>query len=375
MIIRIKKEKIGFGIIVFYIFWTMLLIGKGVGMTSADRPMRILTWIGITFLALKMIIEKWSRKELLVSIALLMLGLLVYLYSHDAAILLTAIVICGVKSISLHEFFKYSFWIKLILFVLYTSLAIYGVIDSESIVRYDSGSIHTIRYALGYGHPNATHYTLFSIYVLFFLSYSINKIWLFLLLELYNLYIFGYTDSRTGFIMTSFLILLIYIYRNKYLEGFLMRVSRVFSYIYIIFALISLLIPWLIRYLLGLKKYGTMYSRFATGVRVIQNSDLRLFGQPNIKTDFGYIYIGYAYGVVVFVLFVIVNTFLMRLFISNNLTTEFGVLLSYSIYTLMESYSASVLMNISLILIALLIFESTRQLYIYGARLDDDNTC
>ena len=142
----------------FYLFWTLLIVGKGFGMTANNRPMRILTWIGISLAILKMAVEKWKKNELIISMALIVAGILVYVFSQDAAVLLTVIVICGTKGIDLHFLFKYSFWIRLILFLSVSTLAIFNVIDRELLIRYDSGNVHTIRYALGYGHPNATHY-------------------------------------------------------------------------------------------------------------------------------------------------------------------------------------------------------------------------
>lgn len=150
----------------FYIFWTLLLVGKGLGMTSSNTVMVSITWVAIVFAILKLIATKWKKQELVISGALLILGLLVFMKTRDAAVLLTIMTICAAKDIDLRELFKYSFWFKFGMFFVRTSLALANVIDRQVLVRYDSGDIHTVRYALGYGQPNATHYTLFVILVL-----------------------------------------------------------------------------------------------------------------------------------------------------------------------------------------------------------------
>ena len=199
----------------FYIFWTLLLVGKGLGMTSSNPIMVSITWVAIIFAAFKLVTTKWKKQELIVSGVLLILGLIVFIKTRDAAVLLTIMTICAAKDIDLRELFKYSFWLKLGMFFVRTSLALANVIDRQVLVRYDSGNIHTVRYALGYGQPNATHYTLFVIYVLLFLSYKNLKTWMFILLELYNVFIFSYTNSRTGFLMTSLLVLCVWAIKSK----------------------------------------------------------------------------------------------------------------------------------------------------------------
>lgn len=136
--------------LLFYIFWTLLLIGKGLGMTSSNPIMVSITWIAIIFAAFKLITTKWKKQELVVSGVLLILGLIVFMKTRDAAVLLTVMTICAAKDIDLRELFKYSFWLKFGMFFVRTSLALANMIDRQVLVRYDSGDIHTVRYALGY---------------------------------------------------------------------------------------------------------------------------------------------------------------------------------------------------------------------------------
>ena len=207
--------KISITKLLFYVFWTLLLIGKGLGMTSANPTMVTITWIAIFFAIFKMLLSEWKKQELIATGVLLILGLIVFWKTRDAAVLLTIMAICASENIDLKQLFRYSFWLKLLMFVTRTSLAIANVIDRQILVRYDSGDVHTIRYALGYGQPNATHYTLFVICVLLFLSYRNLKTWVFVLFELYNVFIFSYTNSRTGFLMTSLLILCVWAIKSK----------------------------------------------------------------------------------------------------------------------------------------------------------------
>lgn len=352
--------------LLFYIFWTLLLIGKGLGMTSSNPIMVSITWIAIIFAAFKLIATKWKKQELVVSGVLLILGLIVFMKTRDAAVLLTIMTICAAKDIDLRELFKYSFWLKFGMFFVRTSLALVNVIDRQVLVRYDSGDIHTVRYALGYGQPNATHYTLFVIYVLLFLSYKNLKTWMFVLLEIYNAFIFSYTNSRTGFLMTSLLILCVWAIKSKAIYMIFKSFGRPLCYSYLFLAVLSFATPYFINIIMKYAGLGTFLSRFKTGAAILTTNTLTLFGSGNIRTDYGFVFIGFQYGLVILLIYILANTALMKKFFRQQYYIEFFIVLIYAIYTIVESYSASTLMNTSLILLSILLYQNNKNMYLNG---------
>lgn len=62
-------------------------------MTSSNPIMVSITWIAIIFAAFKLITTKWKKQELVVSGVLLILGLIVFMKTRDAAVLLTVMTI------------------------------------------------------------------------------------------------------------------------------------------------------------------------------------------------------------------------------------------------------------------------------------------
>lgn len=350
----------------FYIFWTVLLVGKGLGMTSENLAMVAITWVAIVFAIFKLITTKWKKQELVISGVLLIMGLLVFMKARDAAVLLTTISICAVKDIDLRELFRYSFWLKFGMFFVRTSLALANVMDQQVLVRNDSGDIHTVRYALGYGQPNATHYTLFVIYVLLFLSYKNLKSWTFILLELYNVFIFSYTNSRTGFLMTTLLILCVWIIKSKMIYKVFNSFGKPLCYCYIVLAGLSFATPYFIDILMKYAGLGTFLERLKSGTIILTTNTLTLLGNGNIKTDYGFVFIGFQYGLIVLLVYIISNTALMRIFFKQQYYIEFFVVLIYAIYTIVESYSASVLMNTSLILLSILLYKNNKNMYMDG---------
>lgn len=58
-----SKTKISITQFLFYVFWTLLLIGKGLGMTSANPAMVTFTWVAIFFAIFKMLLSKWKKRN------------------------------------------------------------------------------------------------------------------------------------------------------------------------------------------------------------------------------------------------------------------------------------------------------------------------
>lgn len=345
------------GGVCFYVFWTVLLIGKGLGYTGTDNIFRYMTLAVIPFAIIKLAVSEWTQKEFLICVCLNLLGIMVWFFSHDASILLTIIAITSCKEIDLYKLFKFTFWIKGIMFVAVTSLAILGVTDIQYSPRYYSSTVYDVRYALGYQQSNATHYTLFIVVVLALMVYHKKmRLYHYMALWAYNFFIFHYTDSRTGMLMSTFVLLMTYIAdrRSGVLLKKLVRCSG--KFVYIIGAIGSIVICYLFAKLPILRSFGTLSSRFATATQLMTNTSLSLFGKPDIVTDFGYIAILYGGGMIVFFLFLIAVTNLMQKCAKKNMYIEMIVLIAYSIYTLSEAYTSSILMNVSLILLTWIIY-------------------
>lgn len=94
---------------------------------------------------------------------------------------------------------------------------------------------------------------------------------------------------------------------------------------------------------------------------------LTLLGSGNIKTDYGFVFIGFQYGLIALLIYIIANTALMKEFFKRQYYIEFFIVLIYAIYTILESYSASILMNTSLILLSTLLYQNNKNMYLNGS--------
>ena len=85
-----------------------------------------------------------------------------------------------------------------------------------------------------------------------------------------------------------------------------------------------------------------------------------------IRTDYGFVFIGFQYGLVILLIYILANTALMKKFFRQQYYIEFFIVLIYAIYTIVESYSASTLMNTSLILLSILLYQNNKNMYLNG---------
>ena len=337
------------------------MVGKGLGFTGRDSIFQIITFAALPFAALKLALSKWTRKELLVCIILNLIGVAVWIFSGDTSILLTTITVTACKDMDIYNIFKLSFWIRGIIFVVMTSLAIARKIDIQYRVRYFNGEID-VRYALGYDQPNAAHYTLFVVVVLALIAYHNRmKLYHYAALLAYNLFIFKYTDSRTGVSLTALVLILVYILDRWHVLTLRRLIERLGKYSYILATVGSFAICFLLATVPLLQSFETLSSRFATGTDVIRNNSLSLFGKPGIVTDFGYIAILYGNGIIVFALFITGMTLLFKMCQKYNMYVESAVMTVYAIYTLSEAYTGSVLMNLCLMFLACIIYPKSRK--------------
>ena len=198
------------------------------------------------------------------------------------------------------------------------------------------------------------------------MSYKNLKTWMFILLELYNVFIFSYTNSRTGFLMTSLLVLCVWAIKSKVVYRIFKSFGKPLCYSYLFLAVLSFATPYFINTIMKYAGLGTFLSRFKTGVAILTTNTLTLFGSGNIRTDYGFVFIGFQYGLVILLIYILANTALMKEFFRQRYYIEFFIVLIYAIYTIVESYSASILMNTSLILLSILLYQNNKNTYLNG---------
>lgn len=334
----------------------MLMIGKGLGFTGSSKELQNITYIAIIFLAIKLLYTPWRKNELLWCLILICYGLCNWIFSGYTGVFLSILTILGSKGVSRCKLFKMALYVRGALFVYMLSSALLGYRDMEANYRWAGGSQIMKRYSFGYGHPNAAHYAFFTLIVLFIIVRSRKLNFRhYVIVTVANIFVYRFTNSRTGLIMVFLLLTLVMIYNSGLKSGIGSYISR---NIYIILAFISMGIVYLYGTFSCLQHLGTLSSRFLTANNLLNTYSLTFFGIPDIETDFGYIAILYQSGLIAFLIFLTGNTILLKKALEESNFTIVSCLVTYGIYTMSESYSASILMNFMLIYMADFIFKN-----------------
>lgn len=335
------------------------MAGKGLGYTAADAAYQYMCWVAIVFAFLKLINTDYTRNEIWICIFLNVLGILIWLFSGSTTALLTTVAITSMKNINYTIVLKIGFWIRGPMFFIRTAMALMGIIDIQKQYFFESSGNIRVRYGLGYGQPNAAHFCLFVAIVLCVLVYNYRmKLWHYVALLFYNYFIFYYTNSRTGFLMTTiFLILCWLISTNGILSRILWKGIRAMSdKAFIITTVVSFTASVLFWKIDFLRSFGTFSSRFRTAIDVINNNNLNLFGTRGISTDLGMINFLYGDGCIFLLLFLAGYYFLLKRYSTRDNVLFMIACCCYAVYCLSEAYADSVLMNMTLLAFGYLLY-------------------
>ena len=174
----------------FYFFWFLLQLGKGLGYTAREREFLYLLIIGAPFVLFRLVRIRWDQKSLINCIVFNLLGVIIALFSGTTTYLLTILCVTAARNMNIEKLAKVSLFVRFPLYIARTTMAILGFVDMQMRYRYEDGVVVAVRYALGYDHPNTTHFELFMLIVLIFVLYRKRlRIAHYIAIFLYNCFI------------------------------------------------------------------------------------------------------------------------------------------------------------------------------------------
>lgn len=194
----------------FYIFFVSLLFAKGIGLYDGQTVFKAFLIAALIGWAGKAALTGYTAREMLTYSALLILGGAVYLVSHEKGVLFVILLLCGLKNINIKKLFQVGTVTWILSFGVLFFLTTVHIVDSPFKVHDRLGMGRVIRWSLGYAHPNVLHisYLVFVCFLVYLLQEKLQFSYL-LLLELGNLFVFMYSLSTTGFLVTTICLVLV----------------------------------------------------------------------------------------------------------------------------------------------------------------------
>lgn len=325
----------------------------------------------VTFLLflIKTALTKYSWKEYLTIFLFLLLGAISYFVTGRNEIVRLVMFIAACKDVDMVKCLKLVFYLTLAGCVAIILLSVTGIYGMAFLARdYGRGSIET-RYTLGMGHPNALQCMAWALTTLGLYLYGERMKWYsYLLVAVINGGFFLLTDSRTGLLITIFIMVLDYIVKigNRIWERIVgigcmaatligiagsviiaANARRVYDYRWF---------QWYYDDFVGidpLTSFLLKLDNILTGrIRGIIETDTyeetielwQLFSKPenNRYFDMGWIRLAYWYGIIPACIFVAALIVIMYYCYRKEHYMALVLIASFSIYTIVEAHAISV---------------------------------
>lgn len=230
--------------ILYFGFFILLSITKGFGLYDGQKLFLLFVTPALLGGLLKILITPYTKRQWVMTAALLFMTVLIYVQSREKGILFIMFLILGMKNISLKKVMHTGLWVWSLCAVALSVLSFFRLEHTVYRVVQKMGLGHIFRWSLGFTHPNILHITYFALCA--FLIYELAERYdlkHFVLLMLGNVLVFFYSVSFTGFGITAlFLIGELYVrFRPKF--SFLEKAAV--SLVLPVCILFSFLLPWI----------------------------------------------------------------------------------------------------------------------------------
>lgn len=353
----------------YLLFFIILSIAKGLGMDSGDTAFILIGLFSGVFLLTHVLSQGYTRRELGIIFIFVTLGIVTLIFSKKITILITIIAIVFAKNIPLNRLIEVVFKFKILAFIVTIVLSLLGIIENNKSFRFmENGDVIT-RYALGFPHANVTYLNFFIIVLLYlYIYYDKVKLRNYVVILFLSMLLYKITDSRTGIISVIISLIIPVVLKNKkIIKNVITRKIiiflpiicggfSVFSGIY--YSSGNLVLQKINQALTGrielASKFLSLYKVKPFGQVIVEGSNLN---GSYLRIDNGYISLLLAYGIISFMVFIILETKLLKKYMLEERYREILLIVSFLIYGITEVYIYNIFVNISLIFLCELLYK------------------
>lgn len=351
----------------YYIFIGLLIFCKTLGLGTTGSHFNYIIYascaiVGVIFLIIKICMEKYSKIEIIKIFFIVFLSLIVSLVSKEYGFLFFSFVIIGQKNIDSYKCLKFASYIWVIGFFINLILIFCGIKENNPIYLYDENGITGIAYAYGYGHKNQFSIACFSSFLSYLyirnnkkniIDVTIVYVLLFFLLRT--------AKSNTGLIIITLSYFLFLISKIKIFKKIL---HKIYLFVVPICVFGTLILTILYKY-----GYADFFNSLFTGRLNLQlywfeNYLFTPFGRQvsniNVTIDNGYCSLYFKYGFFCFLIFIYLYQKLIKKLIHEDKECELILTSCFLVSGLTEGYFINPFMNVSIILLGIIFFESKK---------------
>lgn len=355
-----SNEKTTKSELLIYIFIILLTIAKSIGLSSNSIVYIIMFGFGLFLSLFKIYHDSFSKREILLLLSGLGISTLLFVFGQETSMLFTCLILICLKNIDIHKILKIMFNVKTVIYAGIIVLTLIGIINNNSLVVYRNGE-YVERFSFIFGHPNNAHLNLSLIIILWiYLYYDKINIFNIIILELLNYWIYTFTLSRTGFLITSFFLLFSLIYKKN---GVIKKISNMIASNGFIYMFIITIIAG---YLYNRVSFLSVVDNVMTGRLYyinyfLNNISFPLIGKASygsLMIDNGYISILYNGGIMALFWFGYIASKTSKILYKNSMNKELLITLILLIYSFSESFYMNAILNVSILFFTYYIFNN-----------------
>lgn len=347
----------------YYLFFSLIFFAKGIGLYDGQTVFKFFLLLSMVFLGIKLLLTEYTMQELIIMALLCIAALLSYYNTREKGILFVLMIVIGLKNVPLKRIFGVALFVWSISFIPTVWLTTLGWIASPFRVHVRPLVGFIIRWGLGSAHPNVGHiaYLIFTVLAVYVLGEKISWKWCLLLFS-GNCFVFLFTVSQTGFLMTSFyLAAVIYlIYRKKPSKLEYALVECVLPAC----ILASLVLPVILKGKAFDLLNKLMNTRMMQSKRYLTEEKITLFGSRLSLTnaintmDNSYLFAFMTYGVITFGIIAAAYFLLIHKCVKEQKKRELAMIVTLLITGLSEPFLFNTsFKNISLLFLGGLLFQ------------------
>jgi len=360
---------------IYYLFFALMFSAKAAGLDEGNTIYSFIFVVSMILFLFKIAVTEHTIAEDIWMGLLLLLALTVYYRTGEKGLLLCIAMMLGMKDVHVKNVFRIGALILSVFFSINVFLSVFGLKSELFYYQERIGMGGDFRHALGYPHPNSLQLNCFILVMLvMFLigKKSQRRVLLASCIMIgISLYIFLYSGSRTGLLITAFYLTVNYylLFRSKFT-----KIEKVvIQLVYPACAGVCILVPFagsqkLIDWISG--HMDTIGSRVSVARYYFDLVPVSLFGSRiEITKDFAYgIDMGYAYlflvlGVAAFAVFSILYIGFIYYCLKTDQRSELAVTISIVLMGILEPFLFNLsFKNLSLIFLGQYLFVCSEQM-------------
>lgn len=298
--------------LIYLLYFSLLLGARVLGFIEGEAVYNIIFVVSMVLFLVKLILTDYTILEYLLIALLMLTALLVYRNTGEKGLILNFSLMLGLKYVNEKKVIRSAFLITAFGMVTMFFLSSTGII-SDLYYYQERGYIKDFRHALGYCHPNSAQDWAVLLIFLFMMLVGRSSVRAVLraslLSLLFSTFIYFYTGSRTGWIITVFYLFLNLAFVSR---GYLSKIASFLCIAeYPVLVVASIAVPLLDQtklYALLLERENTLGSRATIASFRWQTNGIHLFGnrfdysEMLYGVDISYLYLLLNLGIIPLVL-------------------------------------------------------------------------